>query len=119
MSFFKKDKSEGNVSHSVSFENLDLPAQLKKIADHLVFLEKKLDTLLEKSGNRKPYSGGYGNSSFSGNRDPRDNYRTNRYQGRRPQRQGHSSGGGNFPKKFSPQRSAPTTPRSAPTTPQG
>ena len=118
MSLFKKDKSDGNVSEPNSSQNLDVASQLKKIADHLVFLEKKLDTLLGQSGPRKPFGNRPGGSGFSSNRDPRDNYRANRYDGRRHSRPGHhssgqhsagphspgqhSGSGGNFQRKFTP-----------------
>ncbi len=37
----------------------DLSAKIQKIADHMVFLEKKIDTLLERSHSqeRKPFTG--------------------------------------------------------------
>ena len=44
----------------------DLSAQLKRISEHLGFLEKKLDTLIEQSQKRKPLNGGeYGNRGYS------------------------------------------------------
>ena len=47
----------------------DLSAQIKKIADHLVFLEKKLDTLLEQRQERRPFPPKFGgNREFSGQR---------------------------------------------------
>ena len=89
----------------------DVSEQLKKISDHLGFLEKKIDTLIEQSQNRRPggfsrpsggghfgnnrrpqRSGGFSqnrehsgpNREFSGgNRDPRDHYRS-RGQNNRP-----------------------------------
>lgn len=109
--------------------NQDLFAKIQKIADQLVFLEKKLDTLLERSaqgGDRKPsFGGGFrpreGRGSFvprGGRRDgyPAKNYngpqgphgtRTARYEGSsggysagRPQRPNRPS----FQKKFQPHR---------------
>lgn len=50
---------------------LDASAQLKKIAEHLVFLEKKLDMLLENSKSQRPSGGSFGNNSYS---RPRGNY---------------------------------------------
>ncbi|GEM_PF-2288146 len=86
MSFFKKDK-EGNASFPE-----DAPSQLKKIMEHLTFLEKKLDTLLEQSQNRSRFGGG---SHFS---RPRGNFRGggNRegFNSSRPAGQGQQQGTG-------------------------
>ena len=46
---------------------VDLSSQLKKISEHLVFLEKKIDTLIEQSGNR-------GNSAPSSGFAPRRDF---------------------------------------------
>ena len=97
VSFFKKEKEEGNASE------LDVQTQLKKIADHLAFLEKKLDMLLSQSRNRGP--AGFRNANDPRARDPRDHYRSgnrssyswrnpgqgqgNREGGHRPPRHGH------------------------------
>ena len=52
MSFFKKDKDGNSVSGDVS-------SQLAKIIEHLSFLEKKLDSLLESSrGGGRSFGGG-------------------------------------------------------------
>ena len=49
----------------VKKEETDVLSQLKHISDHLGFLEKKLDTLIEQSKNQRPaYSGGFGNRNF-------------------------------------------------------
>lgn len=67
-----------------------MSAQLKRIEDHLRFLEKKLDTLLEQSQsqNRRPYNPGFG-----GGDRPNRGYRPNRGPGGYPPRHsGHSSG---------------------------
>ena len=106
--------------------NTDVSAQLKKIEDHLGFLEKKLDTLLEQSQNRsKPFNAGFGgdrpNRGYRPNRGP-GNYpprpagqssyggASNRYQGNRgprPEQNGnrseHSSSG-HYQKKYTPHR---------------
>ena len=83
----------------------DVSAQLKKIMDHLGFLEKKIDTLLEKSQDRKPYSsGGYptGNRSYGGggNYRPGGNREGNRESyGQRPYGSGRGDqrpGGGHY-----------------------
>ena len=68
----------------------DLSAKIQKIADHMVFLEKKIDTLLERSVQReaRPFSG---NSFRSG--PPRGNFS----QGRR---EGYPSNTG--PRRYSP-----------------
>ena len=42
----------------------ELSSQIKKISDHLVFLEKKLDVLLEQTKERKSFP-----PKFGGNRD--------------------------------------------------
>ena len=69
MSFFKKGPAGSEE---------DMGTQIKKIMDHLVFLEKKLDTLLEQSRSggapRKPfnrYEGGSGGGNFRSNNGPR------------------------------------------------
>ncbi len=51
----------------------DLAAQLERIADHLVFLEKKLDQLLAESKQPRPFQGGFGpRRDYS---RPREGYR--------------------------------------------
>ena len=99
MSLFKKEKEES------SLPGQDVQIQLKKIADHLVFLEKKLDMLLSQSRNRGP--SGFRNANDPKARDPRDHYRSgrsgyswrnpgqgqeNRPGGHRPSRHGHQPG---------------------------
>ncbi len=100
-------------------DNTDVAAQLKRIADHLGFLEKKLDTLLEQSQNRRPF-----NTGFGGDR-PNRGYRPNRpgypsrhsshdpagrYQGHRGPRTEHNGNrsehgpSGNYQKKYVPHR---------------
>ena len=96
--------------------NTDVAAQLKRIADHLGFLEKKLDTLLEQSQNRKPFNQGFGgdrpNRGYRPNRGPgypsrhagQSGYASsNRYQGNRGNRTEHSPSG-HYQKKYSPHR---------------
>ncbi len=57
----------------------DLPAQLDKIADHLVFLEKKIDTLLEQTKEKKSFNGGFGNRPYRNpNSEQRPGYAPNR-----------------------------------------
>ena len=65
MSLFKRKKSEDGSSDTPQEGNMDINSQLKKIADHLVYLEKKLDQLLGQSrggsssgGGYRPYGGG-------------------------------------------------------------
>ena len=90
MSFFKKPKSfesNGNVDLAEA-PVLDTNQQLKKIADHLVFLEKKIDTLIEQSKNRPSFNRGFGNRPGQFQR-PGGNFRGNSYgnqgsQGQRP-----------------------------------
>ena len=79
----------------------DVSAQLKKIADHLVFLEKKIDTLLEKSQDRKPYaSQGYpsGNRSYGGggNYRPGGNRESYGQKSYGPGRGDHRPAGGHY-----------------------
>lgn len=74
----------------------DLAAKIQKIADQLVFLEKKLDTLLERSaqgerkpfgGDRKPFGGGFrpregqGRGPFVPRGGRRDGYPAKNYNG--------------------------------------
>ena len=104
MNFFKKDKNQSDGMDLGSFDDSQVPVQLKKIMDHLVFLEKKLDMLLEQSRHRGDSRPGFGNRNFSGakgghyrpnNREGfnrgNDN-RGNRYEGNRPARQGAHTG---------------------------
>ena len=74
-----------------------LSAQVKKIADHLVFLEKKLDTILEQTKGRSSFNPRSGNRDFSrpGHYRPMD-------RPGYPPRHPHSSGG--FQKKYVPHR---------------
>lgn len=117
MSFFKKDKSSDGMSDSKNFQETNVSSQLKKISDQLVFLEKKIDTLLGQSRPRGPSSGGYrggsGGGSAGGNRDPRDHYRSGHrsggYSSWKNPGQGRPSGKPSFPKKVSPQ--TPGTPQ--------
>ena len=101
MNIFKKSGADGDVSE-----------QLKKIAEQLVFLEKKLDTLLEQSRNRKPFTPGFGggnprnsggnfrHNNSGGNFAPRRNsHGPNRYESNRgpaPTRYKSSQGSGRF-----------------------
>ncbi|GEM_PF-6411024 len=122
------DKKENTVTTET--HSPDLAAKIQKIADQLVFLEKKLDTLLERSAqsaDRKPsFGGGFrpreGHGPFvpRGRREgyPAKNYngpqgphgtRTARYEGSsggysagRPQRPHRPS----FQKKFQPNRNS-------------
>ena len=119
MNFFKKDKNNSEHMDSGNFDESQIPVQLKKIIDHLGFLEKKLDTLLEQSRHRSDSRPGFGgNRNFSGarpggyrpgNREgfgsrPSSDNRGNRYEGNRPSRHGSHSGRP-FQKKFAPQSS--------------
>lgn len=61
MSFFKKDK-EGNAISGPQ----DVASQLTKIIEHLGFLEKKIDSLLEQSRSRPPMGGGRSFGGHSG-----------------------------------------------------
>ncbi len=76
----------------------DLSAQIKKISDHLVFLEKKLDTLLEQTKEKRPFS-----PKFGGNRDfqrPRNGFgrpgERPQYPPRRHPTHGHNSHPGKY-----------------------
>jgi len=111
VSFFKKDKSSDSPSDSKNFQETNVSSQLKKISDQLVFLEKKIDTLLGQSRPRGPSSGYRG--SGGGNRDPRDHYRSGHrsggYSSWKNSGQGRPSGRPSFPKKVPPQ--TPGTPQ--------
>ena len=51
----------------------EVSERLKKIAEHLVFLEKKLDTLIEQGRNRRSFNSGYVKPfqrPYDGNRQP-------------------------------------------------
>ncbi len=85
MSFFKKDKS-------ASGDSSDLPTQLRKIADHLVFLEKKIDTLLEQSRNRRPFSNNGGGGFNRGFQNRPNGGRNNHGSQNRPNN--HQGNGG-------------------------
>ncbi len=61
MSFFKKDK-DGNSSSGPQ----DVASQLAKIIEHMGFLEKKIDSLLEQSRSRPPMGGGRSFGGHSG-----------------------------------------------------
>lgn len=63
MNFFKKKDHEGNMVAETE-EDLSVSGQLKKIIEHLAFLEKKLDTLLEQSGQRRSSPPRFGNRGF-------------------------------------------------------
>ncbi len=115
VSFFKKDKSSDSLSDSKNFQETNVSSQLKKISDQLVFLEKKIDTLLGQSRPRGGPSSGYrgGSGGGGGNRDPRDHYRSGGhrsggYSSWKGSGQGNSSGKP-FPKKYPPQ--TPGTPQ--------
>ena len=58
---FKKEKDGNNMAAQADTEEMDMPAQLKKISEHLVFLEKKLDTIIADMKTQKPQSQGFGN----------------------------------------------------------
>lgn len=135
MNFFKKDKQQSSGMDLGSYDDSQIPVHLKKIMDHLGFLEKKIDTLLEQSRHRSDARPSFGPRNFAGGRgghyrpnnregfsprpsgssDSRGNdNRGNRYEGNRPARQGgHSSRP--FYKKAAPHASrAPHTPHAAP-----
>ena len=129
VNFFKKERQPGSVD-SDSFDESQVPVQLKKIMDHLGFLEKKLDTLLEQSRGRGDSRPGFGNRNFSNHRPggyrpnnrpgfgghrsgASDDNRGNRYEGNRPARPGSHSGRP-YQKKFTPHSShASHTPHAA------
>lgn len=112
MSFFKKPKKDGEEQYPS--DSAEILSQLKRITDQLSFLEKKMDSLLGRSGggNRPQFGnrpGGFGNrpprpqgQGFSGNRgdnrDPRDHYRPNRYDPTRHVR-GRRGGQNNGPRR--------------------
>jgi len=125
--FFKKEKHQGAAFDAENFDESQLPLQLKKIIDHLGFLEKKIDTLLEQSRHRPGSRPPFGNRNFPGSRGnyrpnqregfgPRqsgDNqsnrYEGNRHEGHRPARHGGHPGR-HFQKKHVPHQGTPTPP---------
>ena len=105
VNFFKKEKNPSSGMEMGNYDDSQVPVQLKKIMDHLGFLEKKIDTLLEQSRQRPGFRPPFGNRNFSGSRG---NYRPNnregfsprhggdpqgsRHEGHRPARPSHYSG---------------------------
>jgi hypothetical protein len=82
---------------------VDLSQQLKKISEHLTFLEKKIDTLIEQSGNR-------GNTQSGGFAPRRDFGPRRDFQGgpkREFQRPGGHRPGGHRPGGFRPNSGGP------------
>lgn len=71
----------------------DLASQIKKIAEHLVFLEKKLDQLLEQS-KQKPSFNRFG---------PRVPYRAGQ-RNYPPRHTGHRAGGGHYASSHGPRQ---------------
>ena len=91
MSLFKKKES--------SFEDMDSQSQLKRIAEQLGFLEKKVDTLIEelrsRGGSSRPSFGGHSQSgprNFSRDRQERGGFRG--APNNRPRPEGGSGGSG-------------------------
>ena len=118
MNFFKKDNNQSAGMDLGNFDNSQVPVQLKKIMDHLGFLEKKLDMLLEQSRHRGDSRPGFRNRNFSGGRgghsrpNNREGFgghrsssasdtRGNRYEGNRPARPGTHTGRP-YQKKYAP-----------------
>ena len=136
MNFFKKDKNQSTDMDLGNYDDSQIPVQLKKIIDHLGFLEKKLDTLLEQSRHRSDSRPSISNRNFSGARgghyrpNPREGFggqkhssssdnrgndnRGNRYEGNRHARHGNHSGRP-YQKKYTPHAShgSPAPQRSA------
>ena len=109
----------------------NISAKLQKIADHLVYLEKKIDSLIEKSSSQnsfRPYGGSgfrprprdgqgapYGAPRREGYRPPQRNYtgptgahgtRTARYEGSGGGAHAHRPHRAPFQKKFGSHRPA-------------
>ncbi|MBI3316202.1 MAG: hypothetical protein HYZ87_04435 [Candidatus Omnitrophica bacterium] len=116
MGLFKKEKHEGRTAGLVIDQDNSVSGQLKKISEHLVFLEKKVDMLLNQSRQQRPFSGsGYNQGNYSRPRSAYGHGQPNRGGFGRPQQgsgrghYGHSSHSGpshsgHFQKKFvSPQ----------------
>ena len=55
VNFFNKDKNKASGMDLGNYDDSQIPLQLKKIMDHLGFLEKKIDTLLEQSKQRQGF----------------------------------------------------------------
>jgi len=120
----RKEEIDSNLGNQAVAEEADLPAQIKKIAEHLIFLEKKLDAILAEMKNLKPqgqrfenrnfqkrpghfrpegrpgyYQGPGGNQAHSGHAKP---HRSSSYPSRYENRPQHGRPTeGNFQKKFS------------------
>ena len=113
MNFFKKEKQPGVAFDVENFDDSQLPLQLKRIMDHLGFLEKKIDMLLDQSKQRQGFRPPFGNRNFSGSRgnySPQGNrYGGHRPEGHRPARPSHYSGRP-FQKKHTPHQGTPTHP---------
>ena len=125
VNFFKKEKGHSSGMDLGNYDDSQVPVQLKKIMDHLGFLEKKIDMLLDQSRHRGDSRPGFGNRNFSGGRG--GNYRPsnregfsqrhsgssdnrgNRYESHRPARPGHHAGKP-FQKKYAPQTSQGNAP---------
>lgn len=97
---YNKEKNVEETQH-----DSELAMQLKKISDHLVFLEKKIDQLLDARREQRPSFGSkpfgqksygqkpYGQKPFGG---------PNRYGSDRPSGGPPRRHGGHFQKKFTP-----------------
>ncbi len=125
MNFFKKEKRNSSGIDYGNYDDSQIPVQLKKIMDHLNFLEKKIDMLLDQSRNRQGGSRPpFGNRNYSG---ARGNYRPNnrggfgqrhggdnqgnRYEGNRPHEGNRSHRpSGHFQKKHTPNQESTTQP---------
>ena len=89
MNHFENEKDTQSTSVDILPESsVDIAAQLKKIQEHLGFLEKKLDMLLANSKNSKPR---HFDRDFS---KPRQHFRSNDSFSRNSQ---HSHGGNRGP----------------------
>jgi hypothetical protein len=110
---FKKQKHEGSPAGLVIDPDNSVSGQLKKISEHLVFLEKKVDMLLSQTRQQRPYSSSGYNSqgnysrprSAYGHGQPHRSGGYGRHQGQNRGHAGHSghsghSPSGHFQKKF-------------------
>ena len=94
------NKVEQQSTGQTVAESGDSTEILKRIAGHLVFLEKKIDMLLEAAKSPRPANGGFGNTGFS---RPRGNYGHGR-PGSYGQHRGYGQAqGGRYPARHSGQ----------------
>lgn len=95
MSIFKKNRKREDFSSSGN-EPADVSEQLRKIAEHLNFLERKIDQILDSRGGRdRHFQGRPGGNGFNRNRNS-NGFR--RHGGGQPRHFGGGNNQGNGPR---------------------